>query len=176
LTALGYALSTSTLFINLIKIFVGGFRPHFLAICDPIVIVGSPPKFFTAEEICTGNPKLIREALMSFPSGHATAAFAGFVFLSLFLNGRLKVFGFGRTFGFCQWFPGDFGIVAHWKLCAFVLPWCIATMLAASKVRDGWHHPIDVVFGAVVGTAFAFMAYTMAYRSVWNAQTNHIPW
>jgi hypothetical protein len=34
---------------------------------------------------------------------------------------------------------------------------CIATILAASKIRDGWHHPIDVVFGAIVGTAFAHM-------------------
>jgi membrane-associated phospholipid phosphatase len=32
---------------------------------------------------------------------------------------------------------------------------CITTFLAASKVRDGWHHPIDVVFGAMVGTAVA---------------------
>jgi diacylglycerol diphosphate phosphatase/phosphatidate phosphatase len=173
---LGYALSTSTLSINIIKIFVGGLRPHFLTLCEPIVIAGTLPTFFTAEHICTGNEKLLREAQMSFPSGHSSAAFAGFVFLALFLNGRLKIFGFGRQIGFAQPHKGDSGIIEHWKLIAFTLPWCIATILAASKVRDGWHHPIDVVFGAIVGTAFAHMAYAMAYRSIWNSQTNHIPW
>jgi diacylglycerol diphosphate phosphatase/phosphatidate phosphatase len=173
---LGYALSTSTLFINLIKIFVGGLRPHFLDVCEAIVIVGSPPTFFTPEHICTGDPKVLKEAQMSFPSGHATAAFAGFVFLALFLNGRFKIFGFGRQIGFAQPHEGEPGIVAHWKLVCFVLPWALAIILAASKVRDGWHHPIDVVFGAIVGTAFAHMAYAMAYRSVYDAKTNHIPW
>lgn len=33
--ALGYALSSATLTISLLKWLVGGFRPHFLAVCDP---------------------------------------------------------------------------------------------------------------------------------------------
>jgi diacylglycerol diphosphate phosphatase/phosphatidate phosphatase len=176
---LGYALSTSTLFINLVKIFVGGLRPHFLTLCEPMVInypPGTPPHYYTAEHICMGDESLLKEAQMSFPSGHACAAFAGFVFLAFFLNAQLKTFGFGRTLGFCQPHDGGSGIIAHWKLLAFILPWCCATILAASKVRDGWHHPIDVVVGAMVGTAFATMAYAMSYRSVWDPATNHIPW
>ena len=29
-----------------------------------------------------------------------------------------------------------------------------STLLAASRVREGWHHPVDVVFRAMMGTAW----------------------
>lgn len=67
------------------------------------------------------------------------------------------------------------GRVHHWKLVLFVAPWCIAVLFALSKIRDAWHHPVDVMFGALVGTFFAHMAYKMAYRSVYDSRTNHIP-
>jgi diacylglycerol diphosphate phosphatase/phosphatidate phosphatase len=34
---------------------------------------------------------------------------------------------------------------------------------------------VDVVFGALVGTLFAHMAYRMCYRSVYDSRVNHIP-
>lgn len=43
-------------------------------------------------KICTGDEKEINDSLESFPSGHTTAAFAGFIFLYLYLNAKLKVF------------------------------------------------------------------------------------
>jgi membrane-associated phospholipid phosphatase len=39
--------------------------------------------------ICTGDPDDIDDSLESFPSGHSTASFAGFVFLYLYLNAKL---------------------------------------------------------------------------------------
>lgn len=120
---------------------------------------------------------------MSFPSGHACAAFAGFGFLALWLNAKFKVFGRGRRSGFPDKYPdpdlndsnsaaatvqekqqqapqqapqnananagentvGQWaggrdegrGRIPHWKLVLFVTPWCIATLLAGSKIRDG---------------------------------------
>lgn len=91
---LGYALSTSTLFICLTKILIGGLRPHFLTVCKPSI----PPKlssqrYFTPAQICTGASKQdLKEAQMSFPSGHSSAAFAGFIFLALWLNAHYKIF------------------------------------------------------------------------------------
>lgn len=41
--------------------------------------------------ICTGDPDEIDDSLESFPSGHSAAAFAGFLFLYLYLNAKLKV-------------------------------------------------------------------------------------
>lgn len=190
LIGLGYALSTATLFQSFIKIFIGGLRPHFLTICRPTIppiIPGLPIlphsdlQFYTASQICTGPASRVKEAQMSFPSGHACAAFAGFGFLALWLNAKFKIFSRGGHFrnhyGTSERKgQGEEGErVQHWKLVLFMAPWCIAVLLALSKVRDGWHHPVDVVFGALVGTLFAHMAYKMVYRSVYDERTNHIP-
>jgi diacylglycerol diphosphate phosphatase/phosphatidate phosphatase len=191
LIGLGYALATSTLFNSFLKLFVGGLRPHFLTICAPI----NPPsfqglastsktdmRFYTAAQVCTGPSRRVREAQMSFPSGHASAAFAGFVFLALYLNAKYKVLSRGTHFrdsyGERQTSAEEEVTgtrVHHWKLVLFVVPWCIALVLALSKIRDRWHHPVDVVFGALLGTLFAHMAFKMVYWSVYDARTNHIP-
>ncbi|KAF1844094.1 acid phosphatase/Vanadium-dependent haloperoxidase [Cucurbitaria berberidis CBS 394.84] len=201
LIGLGYALATATLFQSFMKILIGGLRPHFLSICAPSI----PPSrlglntpgpsnhlYFTASQVCTGEKGKIKEAQMSFPSGHACAAFAGFGFLALWLNAHLKVFGrelrsgFPHTTGASkiesnaveekQLDDGRHrGRIQHWKLVVFAAPLCIAFLLASSKIRDGWHHPVDIIFGGLVGTAFAHMAYRMVYRSVYNWRNNHIP-
>lgn len=180
---LGYALSTSTLLIVLIKIFVGGLRPHFLTVCDPIIPPSSPgsgfkEQWYTAVQVCTAPKKDISEAQMSFPSGHSSAAFAGFGFLALYLNAKYKILSrrgdYRDHYGAGEHAPRIFR-VHHWKLLVWVTPWLIALLLALSKVRDGWHHPIDVLFGALVGTLFAHMAYRMCYRGVYDGETNHIP-
>jgi diacylglycerol diphosphate phosphatase/phosphatidate phosphatase len=191
LIGLGYALSTSTLFQSFIKIFIGGLRPHFLTICNPINPPSFPGKltlptnglnFYTASQVCTGSDKKVKEAQMSFPSGHSCAAFAGFGFLALYLNAKFKVLSRGGRFrdyygssASTEQREVRSGRVHHWKLVLFMAPWCFAMVLALSKIRDGWHHPIDVIFGALVGTLFAHMAYRMVYRSVYDARTNHVP-
>lgn len=125
---------------------------------------------------------------MSFPSGHACAAFAGFGFLALYLNAKFGVLGHKPRVPVKEDSePGDrvqvsveevkgvhHARVSHWKLVLFVAPILVAVVIAASKVRDMWHHPIDVVFGGLVGTLFALMAYRMVFESVWDQKTNHL--
>ncbi|KAF2683589.1 PAP2-domain-containing protein [Lentithecium fluviatile CBS 122367] len=141
---------------------------------------------YVPSAVCTGDDKKLREAQMSFPSGHSCAAFAGFGFLALYLNAKFGVFAHregvvnedrnveetesGKT-------EGGEGVVRrthHWKLIMFVAPLLVTALIAASKVRDGWHHPIDVVAGALIGSAFALMAYKMVYRGVWHQDKNHL--
>lgn len=207
---LGYALSTSTLFNILLKIFIGGLRPHFLTLCAPAIPPALPGlhgantiQYYTANQVCTGDAKLVKEAQMTFPSGHASAAFAGFGFLALWVNGRAKVLSRGESARHhaspesnehhehrersehqehsepvgrrAHHKPTSNRRVHHYKLFLFVLPWCIAAILALSKLRDAWHHPIDILFGALIGMAFAHMAYKMCYWSVYDERTNHIP-
>jgi diacylglycerol diphosphate phosphatase/phosphatidate phosphatase len=120
---------------------------------------------------------------MSFPSGHAVAAFAGFGFLALYLNAKFKILSQGRHYRehYGQSDPPPDSQTEqgrrghHWKFVLFMAPWCIATLLALSKLRDGWHHPVDLVFGTLLGTLFAHLAYRMVYRSVYDWRTNHIP-
>lgn len=75
--------------------------------------------------ICTTSNE-IRESSTSFPSGHSMAAFAGFLFLSLYINAKFKVFANCHT--------------SHWKLVLFYAPTLAATIISASKVIDYFHH------------------------------------
>ena len=74
-------IATSVIFGGLTTVFVtdvgkytvGRLRPHFLAICKP------PPSVFIncshnyiLDDVCTGDPGLLREGRLSFPSGHAS--------------------------------------------------------------------------------------------------------
>jgi len=111
--------------------------------------------------ICTGNESEIDDSLESFPSGHSTAAFAGFVFLYLYLNAKLKVFS--------NYHP------AFWKLIATYAPILGATLIAGSLTIDEYHNWYDCLAGAVIGTMMAFSAYRMVYCSVWDFRFNHIP-
>lgn len=216
LIGLGYALATATLFQALIKVLIGGLRPNFLHACNPRMPTSF--EFVSASQACRGNAHVIRQSQMSFPSGHASAAFAGFGFLALYINAKYKVFGRGRRSGFphdaattdaapvsntvsqadsvpaAASVPATNGSTAsrtvqeketatgakarrpqHWKLLFFTLPWLAAVLLSLTKIRDGWHHPIDVLIGALIGTAFAHMAFRMVYKSVYDARDNHIP-
>lgn len=124
---------------------------------------------------------------MSFPSGHASAAFAGFGFLALYLNAKLNIFPRTTQANLPQ-SPEEKGTAApapptragarrtpHFKLLLWMLPWLVALLIAASKVRDGWHHPVDVLFGALVGTLCAHMAFWCVFRGVYDGRVNHLP-
>ena len=64
------------------KYSIGRLRPHFLAVCKPDFsklncTTGFQKNFITDYE-CTGDEDLIKEARLSFPSGHAS--FAGIIY------------------------------------------------------------------------------------------------
>lgn len=111
--------------------------------------------------ICTGDEKEIDDSLESFPSGHSTAAFAGFVFLAIYLNAKLKVWA--------NYHP------AMWKLIAVYAPILGATLIAGALTIDEYHNWYDCLAGAIIGTIFAFSSYRMVYCSIWDWRTNHIP-
>jgi diacylglycerol diphosphate phosphatase/phosphatidate phosphatase len=111
--------------------------------------------------ICTGDKAEINDALESMPSGHTTAAFAGFVFLYLYLNGKLKVFA--------NYHP------AMWKLVALYAPILGACLIGGALTIDEFHNWYDILAGALIGTFMAFSSYRMVYASVWDFRFNHVP-
>lgn len=161
-----YSLISAAVFQVFLKWLIGGLRPHFLAVCKPQIPeetetgTGYKQIMFT-DAICTGDRDQIDDSLESFPSGHSTAAFAGFIFLSLYLNAKLKVFSNHHP--------------AMWKLIATYAPVLGATLIAGSLTIDEFHNWYDCLAGAVIGTMFAFSAYRMVYASVWDFRFNHIP-
>ncbi|KAK6329822.1 hypothetical protein TWF730_006119 [Orbilia blumenaviensis] len=77
----------------IIKTLVGGYRPSWFEICKPEL--DGPGAGFDGTwykwTICTGDQEKINWALESFPSGHVATSFAAGVFLSLYINAKLKV-------------------------------------------------------------------------------------
>jgi len=167
-----YSLITAAVFQVFIKWLIGGLRPHFLDVCKPDLSrlqglgnnglnrVGYESIYFT-REICTGDPDEIDDSLESMPSGHATAAFAGLVFLYLYLNAKLKVFS--------NYHP------ALWKLAVTYMPLLGACLIAGALTIDEFHHWYDLLAGAIIGTVMAFSAYRMTFAAVWDWRYNHIP-
>jgi diacylglycerol diphosphate phosphatase / phosphatidate phosphatase len=161
-----YSLICAAVFQVFLKWLIGGLRPHFLAVCDPdpLAVQGKGDGFqgvmFT-RTICRGDRDQIDDSLESFPSGHTTAAFGGFVFLYLYLNAKLKVFA--------NYHP------AMWKLVAVYAPLLGATLIGGALTIDEFHNWYDVFAGAVIGTVFAFSSYRMVYAAVWDFRFNHIP-
>jgi diacylglycerol diphosphate phosphatase/phosphatidate phosphatase len=99
--------------------------------------------------------------LESFPSGHTTSAFAGAVFLSLYLNAKLKLLA--------NYQP------QFWKLIVVLAPLLGATIQGGVLTIDGFHHGHDILTGAIIGTLFALFAYRMMYAALFDFRFNHIP-
>lgn len=161
-----YSLITAAVFQVFIKWLIGGLRPHFLDVCKPDLsrIQAGGDGFRSLmfrPDICTGDQSEINDSLESMPSGHSTAAFAGFIFLYLYLNAKLKVFS--------NYHP------AMWKLIAVYAPVLGACLIAGALTIDKFHNWYDCFAGAVIGTVMAFSSYRMVYASVWDFRFNHIP-
>ena len=76
--------------------------------------------------ICTDDQNHIDDSLESFPSGHTTTGFAGFVFLYLYLNVKLKVWS--------NYHP------AMWKLIAMYAPILGAVLIGGTLTIDEFHN------------------------------------
>ncbi|KAF2091355.1 putative lipid phosphate phosphatase 1 [Saccharata proteae CBS 121410] len=162
-----YSLITAAVFQVFLKWLIGGLRPHFYDVCKPAVPLSGTQTgnglkgIMYDRSVCTGDASEINDSLESFPSGHSTAAFAGFIFLSLYLNAKLKLWS--------NFHP------AFWKLIAVMAPLLAATLIAGALTIDKYHNWYDVVAGAAIGTLMAFSAYRMVYASVWDFRFNHVP-
>lgn len=169
LLGLTYSLVTGTFFQVVLKKSIGGFRPHFLSVCEPDVSgvgVGFQTIMFTSA-VCRGNPSKIQNAMESFPSGHSQIAFAGLLYLAIYLNAHLRVFSFSATALTRR--------PRHWMMLAVVAPVLLATYLASTLVLGHHHHAYDVIFGSLIGSVMAISSYKMVFVSIFDGMTNCKP-
>ncbi|KAK6510047.1 hypothetical protein TWF481_004760 [Arthrobotrys musiformis] len=106
----------------------------------------------------------------SFPSGHVATSFGAAVFLSLYLNARLKIFADYR---------------ANPLLMVLCLSPVVLAMLMAGAISidmnlGNWekgnsHHWYDILAGAVLGILVAILCYRNAYAAVVDYRWNHVP-
>jgi diacylglycerol diphosphate phosphatase / phosphatidate phosphatase len=164
-----YAIATGTCFQVILKKTIGGLRPHFLSVCEPVLPadlssgVGFQNLMFTAEQVCTGDKDRIRNGLESFPSGHAEIAWAGMGYLAIYLFCHLKIRNLSRR------------RPSHWRMCFVVAPLLFATYLASTLVLGYHHHGYDVIAGGLIGLTMAFLGYRMCFASIWDPRWNTVP-
>lgn len=156
-----------------IKQLIGGFRPYFLDVCMPdlsrawtnnqtgLNAVGFQRVMFTIDMCTQPDAMKLKMAITSFPRGHSTATWAGFGFLFLWMNAKLKVWADYRP--------------AFWKLTLTLLPLLVSIVIACTLTIDAAHNWYDIVAGSAIGAAMALAAYRASYAAVWDWRFNHIP-
>ncbi|KAK2034866.1 PAP2 superfamily protein [Colletotrichum zoysiae] len=168
-----FSVTLGTLIQVVTKQLIGGFRPYFLAVCMPDIsrattnnmtglnAVGFEQVMYSVDVCTQTDSNKLKNAMTSFPSGHSTAAFAGYVYLFLYLNAKLKVWADYRP--------------ALWKIALTFAPLLGALLIACSLTIDQAHNWYDIVVGSAIGTTVAFGSYRGCYAAVWDWRFNHIP-
>lgn len=140
---------------------IGRLRPHFIDVCKPdwdkiecftqIDGVNVANYIYYSDEICTGDPHLIREARVSFPSGHSSFTVYSMVFVIIYLEARMKM-SVSRI------------LKTLFQLTAFIIAW----HTCMSRVSDFKHHHTDVIAGAALGLSVAFFITFITGSQIWN--------
>jgi diacylglycerol diphosphate phosphatase / phosphatidate phosphatase len=147
-----FAMASKIFVVACLKNYAGYLRPNFYDMC----------KFNPETLLCDDETTSARE---SFPSGHAATALSSMTVLSLYLLGKvcggIKQRGVKEVRGDPReevWTPS---LPLKMLAVLSVGPVVLGMFIATSRVRDNWHHPADVLCGAVIGAACALFAHTL---------------
>lgn len=174
-----------------LKLLAGRPRPNFFALC----------KFQNGA--CSASQKIIDDARRSFPSGHASFAFAGLSLLSYYALGKLRISSYKSnaqsenaalpsSSGSGTMSPNSndintlpssigqeilriLGKSSTWKVCVGLSPNVLAAWIAITRVQDYWHNYDDVLAGAIIGLFCAWFAYHLHYPAIWDKKNAHKP-
>ena len=135
------------------KYSVGRLRPHFLTLCNPDYnnvcfdeeayysdgegefLNEFYQKYVNENDVCDNEKShLLHEARLSFMSGHASFSFYCATFLIMYLRNRQL---WSKITPFIQ-----------------VLLFLLATWISFTRISDYYHHPFDVICGALTGVVF----------------------
>ncbi|KAF9204033.1 hypothetical protein BGZ49_005772 [Haplosporangium sp. Z 27] len=155
----------TTIFTQVIKVTVGKHRPDFLSRCQPMMngvpITHDQPLQLWTIDVCTQTDHaILKDGYRSFPSGHASTSFAGLIYISLWLGGKMHPFD-RRGYSF--------------KGVVLIIPVLAALLVAITRVQNYRHAAIDVTWGAIIGIIFAIFAYHQYYPTLTSAKS-HIPY
>jgi diacylglycerol diphosphate phosphatase / phosphatidate phosphatase len=158
------AYTLAIFFTGLLWVVMGGLRPFFLSKCriNPANLV-SGQLYYTSSQICSNHNSFTPDDFHGFPSGHGSSAWAGFLFLAFWLNGKVKAFSRG-------------GHV--WKSLIFVIPLSSAIWLSLKRLADYSHNEYQMFWGIILGLLSAMFAYGLMYvQGFWFGfgEEAHIP-
>ena len=171
---------TTLLFTELAKYNIGRLRPHFLTLCKTKLTselcqdeFGYDSFFIEKEDdICEGlisgevTKKQLHESRLSFLSGHSSFSFYCGIFLIVYLQARLNNFPRQQS---CS-------VRFVYKTLKVLRPFIQFSMIILSfwirltRISNYFHHPMDVLTGAVVGMYFAIIT-LMVIVDVFNKRS-----
>ncbi|EFO89838.1 hypothetical protein CRE_07240 [Caenorhabditis remanei] len=158
ITYLKYLLmyAACTFAMEFLKCYVGRLRPHFINVCNPDwskVDCSDKESFIDPSElVCTNpNPRKIRTARTSFPSGHTAAAFHVFLFIYIYLRRMATNTGIKEIITVRNILVPTYAI---WTL-----------VCAVTRVTDNWHFPTDVLGGVILAVVFIVPAFKNSWTS-----------
>ncbi|KAH8309146.1 hypothetical protein KR059_006164, partial [Drosophila kikkawai] len=139
----------SQLTTDIAKYSIGRLRPHFMAVCQPVMPDGSTcddpvnAGKYIQEFTCKGvgsSARMLREMRLSFPSGHSSFTFFAMVYMALYLQARMT------------WKGSK--LLRHFLQFLFIM---VAWYTALSRVSDYKHHWSDVLAGSLIGSTCALV-------------------
>ncbi|KAA8652160.1 hypothetical protein EYZ11_000472 [Aspergillus tanneri] len=187
---LGLGLSAAGVFMATqgLKGLYGRPRPDTLARCNPdlsdiaaYAVSGLGQELTEAPtmvtwEICRNTSDDLKvDGFSSFPSGHSSFAFAGLTYFSLWLCSKFSI-----GFPYLAHSPLSQDLRAqnresirtqgaappvYMVIIAFV-PFAVAFFIAASRWFNYRHHAFDIIFGALMGVAFAWVGFRMYHLPI----------
>ncbi|KXG47087.1 Phosphatidic acid phosphatase type 2/haloperoxidase [Penicillium griseofulvum] len=153
---LGLLLAQGLAFVitQALKTACGKPRPDLIARCQPAADSKDLFPGLSNSTICTGDPALLTDGFRSWPSGHSSSSFAGLVYTSLWLGGKLHVMdNRGEA----------------WKALLVMVPLLAASLIAVSRIMDARHHPFDVITGSMLGVVCGWVAYRQYFPPLTEA-------
>jgi len=156
---------------NTTKVLTGRLRPHFLAVCNPQYLpeCGFESSLtYVSNVTCSGNQDLfvdggemehrLREARISFPSGHASLSWYGMVFAALYIQFKCHRRGNRLSLPF---------LTLQGMFLTYSLIVCI------TRVTDNKHHATDVVAGGILGTVMAVLSFSYCVNKTENMELHY---
>ncbi|KAL9598585.1 MAG: hypothetical protein Q9219_004416 [cf. Caloplaca sp. 3 TL-2023] len=193
LLSLLLSFALSFLSVQAMKNLFGRPRPDLLARCIPdyqnqekYALGGYGDEvlngfYLVSASICTQtDTSKLDDGFSSFPSGHATYAWAGMVYLALFVTSH---FGYSVPLppppppppppepSTTPSSPGQQEEQQKEQpslllLLLPLIPLCVATYITTTRFSDFRHHPGDIIFGALLGTMFSVWAWRLYHRGL----------
>ncbi|KAK6526974.1 hypothetical protein TWF281_010170 [Arthrobotrys megalospora] len=156
LLGLGNSLLLASFITDFIKQAVGRPRPDLIDRCQPRE--DTPHNQLVDFKVCyQTNHHILHDGFRSFPSGHSSTAFAGLLYLSLFLAGQFFVFRPG----------GDLA-----RACAAFSATVLAAYIALSRLEDYRHDYADVAVGSWIGIICAIFSYRRYFHPLRSVRCN----
>ncbi|KAL4152538.1 hypothetical protein PRNP1_009466 [Phytophthora ramorum] len=164
LLSLFQSMALATFLTQFTKNITGRFRPSFYHMCK----WNYDAVWDGVTNLCT-DAAGEKEGRKSFPSGHASFAWATMLVLTVYLLGRSRLNCENRSNSTLR---GGKKSLMLFMCCAPIL---LAAWISISRCIDNWHHYSDILAGSIVGAMSALFSFNYNYGSIFSWDSAGLP-